>query len=64
MAEFNAEQAHEQVMGLLTDIKKETSATNGRLRSVEQKVAVLSWAYGVAGAVWAYMWSRVSSNGG
>lgn len=60
MAEFNPEQAHEQVMSLLTDIQKETKATNGRLRAVEQKVAVLSWAYGAAGALGTYIWARLS----
>ena len=60
MADFNPEQAHEQVMVLLTEIRTETKATNGRLRAVEQKVAVLSWAYGAVGAFGAYVWSRLS----
>lgn len=49
------DQRHEAVMTAISGVHTRLDILNGRTRKLEQKVSVLSWAYGVATAAAAYV---------
>jgi hypothetical protein len=45
------DQRHEEVLGAIKGVHERLDTLNGRTRILENKVSVLSWAYGLAAFV-------------
>ena len=56
------DQRHQQVMTAISGVHDRLDLLNGRTRTLENKVSVLSWAYGVAGVIGAAIWAKFSGH--
>ena len=54
------DQRHQEVITAISGVHSRLDLLNGRTRTLENKVSVLSWAYTVATAGAAYVWHRVT----
>lgn len=54
------DQRHQEVITAISGVHSRLDLLNGRTRTLENKVSVLSWAYTVAAAGVAYAWSKVT----
>lgn len=56
------DQRHTEVLGAIKGVHSRLDTLNGRTRTLENKVSVLSWAYGVAGLVAAGVWAKFTGS--
>ena len=49
------DQRHNEVITAISGVHERLDSLNGRTRSLENKVSVLSWAYGLAAAAVAFV---------
>lgn len=54
------DQRHQEVLGAISGVRSSLDTLNGRTRTLEVKVGVLSWAYTVVAAGVAYAWNRLT----
>lgn len=54
------DQRHQEVLGAIKGVHSRLDLLNGRTRTLEKKVAVLSWAYGVAGIAATALWAKLT----
>lgn len=54
------DQRHDAVMMAISGVHTRLDTLNGRTRALENKVTVLSWAYGVAGIAVTAVWSKIT----
>lgn len=52
------DQRHQEVLSAISGVHTRLDTLNGRTRTLENKVTVLSWAYGLAAAVVAAVAAR------
>lgn len=52
------DQRHSEVITAISGVHERLDQLNGRTRTLENKVTVLSWAYGVAGLALAAIWAK------
>ena len=45
------DQRHKEVLGAIQGVHERLDTLNGRTRTLENKVSVLSWAYGLGAAI-------------
>lgn len=57
------DQRHNEVLGAIKGVHDRLDTLNGRTRTLENKVTVLSWAYGVAAAATAVVVAKVTGQG-
>lgn len=58
------DQRHQEVIGAISGVHERLDKLNGRTRSLENKVSVLSWAYGVAAALAALIAAKLTGTNG
>ena len=56
------DQRHRAVMEAISGVHDRLDTLNGRTRTLENKVGVLSWAYALAGAVVAAIFAKFSGS--
>lgn len=54
------DQRHRAVMEAIEGVHQRLDTLNGRTRTLENKVSVLSWAYGVAAAVLTWWAAKIT----
>jgi hypothetical protein len=57
------DQRHQAVMDAIEGVHTRLDTLNGRTRTLENKVTVLSWAYALAGAAVAGAWAKFTGQG-
>lgn len=56
------DQRHRAVMEAIGGVHERLDELNGRTRTLENRVSVLSWAYGVAAAIVTFITAKLSGN--
>jgi hypothetical protein len=56
------DQRHTEILTAISGVHERLDTLNGRTRTLENKVSVLSWAYGVAGLVCAALWAKLTGH--
>ena len=54
------DQRHREVLGAIEGVHDRLDELNGRTRTLENKVTVLWWAYGIASAVLTLLWAKLT----
>lgn len=57
------DQRHAEVLSAISGVHVRLDTLNGRTRTLENKVSVLSWAYGVAGVIVAGVMAKFTGTG-
>ena len=56
------DQRHQAIMGAISGVHERLDTLNGRTRTLENKVSVLSWAYGLAAFVGSVIAAKFSGS--
>ena len=56
------DQRHQEVLSAISGVHDRLDMLNGRTRTLEGKVTVLWWAYGLAAAGTAAVWAKVTGH--
>jgi len=56
------DQRHQEVLSAISGVHDRLDMLNGRTRTLESKVTVLWWAYGLAAAGTAAVWAKVTGH--
>ena len=54
------DQRHQEVLGAIKGVHDRLDTLNGRTRTLENKVSVLSWAYGLGAAVMSFLTYKIT----
>ena len=54
------DQRHQAIMAAIEGVHMRLDTLNGRTRTLENKVSVLSWAYGLAGVVFVWIVAKLT----
>lgn len=57
------DQRHQELLTAISGVHDRLDTLNGRTRTLEVKIGVLSWAYGVAAAGMAFAWAKLTGQG-
>ena len=56
------DQRHAEVLGAIQGVHERLDTLNGRTRSLENKVSVLSWAYGLGATVIGFVTYKITGH--
>ena len=56
------DQRHQEVLGAIQGVHERLDKLNGRTRTVENKVSVLSWAYGLGAAAIGFLYYKITGH--
>ena len=54
------DQRHQELLTAISGVHERLDVLNGRTRKLENTVGVLSWAYGIAAAIVAYITAKLT----